>query len=151
MKRLHLHINVEDLDKAKNFYSALLGAPPTVEKSDYAKWMIDDPYINLAISNHCGRAPGIDHVGIQAHSDEELEGLEARLRAAEVATQPEPGAICCYANSNKYWTADPSDVVWEMFHTMGEFVKYGEDMGPAARPTNQQAADASVCDCPPFS
>jgi catechol 2,3-dioxygenase-like lactoylglutathione lyase family enzyme len=132
MKRLHIHIAVDDLQKSIGFYSTLFGAQPSVTKPDYAKWMLDDPRVNLAISQR-GRDAGIDHLGIQTDSDAELRALAHRLKAAGERTRDEEAATCCYAQSNKAWVNDPSGVRWETFFTFGEATTYGEDE-PAASP-----------------
>jgi catechol 2,3-dioxygenase-like lactoylglutathione lyase family enzyme len=128
MKRLHIHISAADLEATKRFYSALFGQAPTVDKPDYMKWMLDDPRINLAVSQRDGATRGVDHVGIQVDSDDELEALNTALVAAEQSTLAEPDAQCCYASSNKHWTRDPQGVIWEMFHTMDEAPTYGHDL-----------------------
>jgi catechol 2,3-dioxygenase-like lactoylglutathione lyase family enzyme len=117
MKRFHVHVAVDDLDANIKFYSTLFGAPPSVVKPDYAKWMLDDPRINFAISN-CGNASGIDHLGVQVDSDDELRELRERVRAAEIAAVDQSDAACCYARSDRYWTTDPQGVAWETFHTL---------------------------------
>ena len=127
MKRLHLHISVRDLDAAKRFYSTLFAMDPTVEKSDYVKWMVDDPKINLAISKSGAANKGINHLGIQVDNEADLAVLEERLAKAEIASAPEQGANCCYARSDKHWTRDPDNVVWELFHTLESIPVYGED------------------------
>ena len=126
MKRLHLHISVSDIEQASQFYSTLFGAQPTVVKDDYAKWMLDDPHINLAISAR-DRAIGINHVGLQVDSSEELSELANRLKAAGAITFDQEATSCCYARSDKSWVADPSGVRWETFFTTGEETTYGED------------------------
>ncbi len=123
MNRFHVHLNVADLARSIRFYSALFAAEPTVVKHDYAKWMLDDPRINFAISS-TGREPGIDHLGLQADSAEELAALGPRLAAAGGALVPEAGAICCYARSDKLWTEDPQGTRWETFHTLGDATTY---------------------------
>ena len=128
MKRIHIHISAADLEATKRFYSALFGQAPSVEKPDYMKWMLDEPRINLAISQRDGAARGVDHLGIQVDSDDELEAVNASLLAAEQSTLAEPDAQCCYANSNKHWARDPQGIVWEMFHTMDHAPTYGEDL-----------------------
>ena len=136
MKRLHMHVSVENLEASIRFYESLFGAPPTVVKPDYAKWMLEDPRVNLAISSR-GRSPGVDHVGIQVDSREELADLAARLKAADEQTFEETAAACCYATSDKAWVRDPSGVRWETFFTFGEETAYGEDasvVGLAAQP-----------------
>lgn len=126
MKRLHLHVSVPDLDQAMAFYSTLFGAPPSVIKPDYAKWMLEDPRVNLAISCRA-RATGIDHVGIQVDSAGELAELAARLKAAGSETFDQEATTCCYARSDKSWVSDPAGVRWETFFTHGEATAYGED------------------------
>ena len=128
MKRLHIHISAADLPATKRYYSALFGQAPTVDKSDYMKWMLDDPRINLAVSQRDGATRGVDHLGIQVDSDEELKAVNAALQTAEQSTLAEPDANCCYANSNKHWARDPQGVVWEMFHTMDATPTYGQDL-----------------------
>ncbi|MFZ5670309.1 MAG: ArsI/CadI family heavy metal resistance metalloenzyme [Pseudomonadota bacterium] len=131
MKRLHLHISVDDLGRSIAFYSTLFGAAPTVVKDDYAKWMLEDPLVNLAISQR-GRTAGVDHVGIQAETRPELAGIAARLQAAGETTFDQQATTCCYAKSDKHWVVDPSGVRWETFHTFGEATTYGEGTaGPA--------------------
>ena len=117
MKRFHVHISVPALDDAIRFYSGLFGAGPTVQKPDYAKWMIDDPRVNFAISQR-GAAPGLNHLGVQVESDAELHEMQKRLEGMEADYVAEPGAACCYARSNKYWTHDPVGIAWETYHTL---------------------------------
>ena len=133
MKRLHLHMSVPDLAQSIQFYETLFGAPPSVVKEDYAKWMLDDPRVNLAISQR-GAAIGVDHVGIQTDTSEELGELAARLKAAGQKTFDEAATTCCYARSDKSWINDPAGVRWETFYTFGEATSYGEDaaLAPAA-------------------
>lgn len=127
MQRLHVHISVDDLATARQFYSTLFGAQPTVVKPDYAKWLLDDPRVNLAISQREGRAPGIDHLGVQADSAEEFAALHGRLTDVSYPTLAENAAQCCYARSDKQWVVDTAGVSWELFHTFGESATYGED------------------------
>jgi catechol 2,3-dioxygenase-like lactoylglutathione lyase family enzyme len=124
MNRLHVHVNVADLEQSVRFYSTLFGAAPTVRKPDYAKWMLDDPRVNFAIS-HRGRAPGVDHLGIQVESRDALGAIASRLHEAEIGTLGETGTTCCYAKSDKEWTVDPSGLRWETFHSFGESTEYG--------------------------
>ena len=126
MKRLHVHVAVHDLKQSIRFYSALFAAQPAVEKGDYAKWMLDDPRVNFAISTR-GRKPGLDHLGIQAENGGELEEIGARLAQADVSVLPQKGASCCYAKSDKYWTVDPQGIAWESFHTLDSVPVYGAD------------------------
>ncbi len=124
MKRLHVHVGVTDLDQSIAFYSALFGSPPSLVRDDYAKWMLDDPRVNFAIS-HGHAAPGIEHLGIQAESAEELAEVTARITAADRPALAEGETTCCYARSEKSWTSDPQGVVWEAFHTMEQARTYG--------------------------
>ncbi|MFC3079993.1 ArsI/CadI family heavy metal resistance metalloenzyme [Phenylobacterium terrae] len=145
MKRLHLHVAVEDLGQSIRFYETLFGAPPSVLKPDYAKWMLEDPRVNLAISQRGGASFGVDHVGVQTDTSEELAELSARLKAAGETTFDEAGANCCYAKSDKTWVADPSGLKWETFHTFGEITTYGEDVGPTLK---AEAAASACCGAP---
>jgi catechol 2,3-dioxygenase-like lactoylglutathione lyase family enzyme len=126
MKRLHVHVGVEDLARSIRFYSSLFAAEPTVVKGDYAKWMLDDPRVNFAISSGRHAANGIQHLGVQAESMDELADVYGRLQAAERPVLEEGRTTCCYASSEKSWIADPDGVVWEAFHTDGEATTYGE-------------------------
>jgi len=141
VKRLHVHIAVDDLDTSIGFYSTLFGAQPNVLKPDYAKWMLDDPKVNLAISQR-NRVAGIDHLGIQVESDGELRELASRLKSAGERTRDEEATTCCYAQSNKAWVNDPSGVRWETFFTFGDATTYGEDKPP------QEAIPQSSCCAP---
>ena len=129
MKRLHLHIAVDNLDRSIEFYSTLFGSQPSVLKPDYAKWMLEDPKVNLAISARGAKA-GVDHVGIQVDSDDELRQIATRLKSAGEIIQNQEDATCCYSESNKTWTSDPSGLRWETFFTFGEAVYYGQDDVP---------------------
>jgi hypothetical protein len=124
MKRLHVHVGVTDLTQSIAFYSALFGSPPTLVRDDYAKWMLDDPRVNFAIS-HGHAAPGIEHLGIQAETPDELAEITARITAADRPVLAEGETTCCYAKSEKSWTSDPQGVVWEAFHTMEQARTYG--------------------------
>lgn len=150
MNRLHVHIRVNDLDRSRAFYAALFGAEPTKVKPDYVQWRLDDPRVNFAISPAgAGAATGVDHLGVQSDDEAGLEALNARLLAAGEATAPEKDTTCCYAHSNKHWTADPDGVVWEAFHTMADAAVFGTgakpDLAPATAPTT--AEDGGAC-CP---
>jgi catechol 2,3-dioxygenase-like lactoylglutathione lyase family enzyme len=127
MKRLHVHVAVDDLERSIGFYSTLFSTRPSVTKPDYAKWMLDDPKVNFAISTRSGRADGVDHLGIQVEGDAELKELTDRLKAAGETTRDQEATTCCYAQSNKAWINDPSGVRWETFYTFGEATAYGED------------------------
>jgi hypothetical protein len=126
MKRLHLHVSVPDLAAAVRFYETLFDAPPSVVKDDYAKWMLEDPRVNFAISAR-GAASGVDHVGVQTDSAAELAELAGRLNAAGASTFDQTATSCCYAVSDKSWVTDPAGVRWETFFTHGESTRYGED------------------------
>ncbi|MGH7024335.1 MAG: ArsI/CadI family heavy metal resistance metalloenzyme [Caulobacteraceae bacterium] len=132
MKRMHLHVSVPDLARSIDFYAVLFGVRPSVVKADYAKWMLDDPRLNFAISQRGGPA-GVDHVGIEVESAGELADLSARLKAAGRSTFDETATTCCYAKSDKTWVSDPAGVRWETFFTFGEAVTYGEDPMAAAQ------------------
>ncbi len=145
MKRMHLNVNVREIDEAVRFYSTLFGAPPSVLKDDYAKWMLDDPRVNFAISTHSA-LPGLDHVGIQAETPDELSDITARLKAAEADTFEQVATNCCYARSDKTWVQDPSGLRWETFYTHGEETTYGADarhVSPVA-PVQIEAAPVQV-------
>jgi catechol 2,3-dioxygenase-like lactoylglutathione lyase family enzyme len=130
MKRFHVHVAVPDLAESIGFYSRLFGADPLVRKPDYAKWMLDDPGVNFAISQRDGAA-GVNHLGFQLDSDAELEAVHDRLVAAGRGITAEKGANCCYAVSDKYWVTDPAGVAWETFHSIGTVPGCGSDTGPA--------------------
>jgi catechol 2,3-dioxygenase-like lactoylglutathione lyase family enzyme len=126
VKRLHVHVAVEDVEQSIQFYSALFASRPAVVKADYAKWMLDDPRVNFAISAR-GRAPGVDHLGIQVESSTELGEVAERLKSAQRPIVEQGSTTCCYAKSEKAWVLDPSGVSWETFLTVGESTTYGED------------------------
>ena len=128
MKRLHVHVSVEDIGHSVGFYSALFAAEPTVAKSDYAKWMLDDPCVNFAISTR-GREPGLDHLGIQVENTDELREVYARLREAGGNIIEQGKTTCCYSKSEKSWIDDPAGIAWETFHTTGESTDYGDGTG----------------------
>ena len=146
MKRLHLHVAVPEIADAVQFYSTLFGAQPTVVKDDYAKWMLDDPRVNFAISQR-GRAAGIDHVGIQVETQAELAEIAGRLKAAGEYTLDQEATNCCYAKSDKSWVEDPAGLKWESFFTFGEAVSYGEDPGfdTLTKTPDEPAATSSCC------
>jgi catechol 2,3-dioxygenase-like lactoylglutathione lyase family enzyme len=129
MKRFHVNVRVADLNKSIRFYETLFGEAPTVTKPDYAKWMLEDPRINFAISEST-QLRGINHVGLQVDSKDELAEIQDRLDAAEEKTFRQPETQCCYATSSKTWTRDPDDVAWETFVTHGQITHYG-DHSPA--------------------
>ncbi len=117
MKRMHIHVGVKNIEDSVNFYNALFGAEPVKRKPDYAKWMLDDPRINFAISTRSGRI-GVDHMGLQVDDVAELNALRAQMSAANISTHGDGEATCCYARSEKSWVADPDGVAWEAYHTM---------------------------------
>ena len=126
MKRFHVHVAVSNLAESTRFYSAMFGAEPSVLKTDYAKWMLDDPFINFAISERSGK-PGVNHLGFQLESDAELEEVHARLQSAGTNIEAEKAASCCYATSDKYWINDPAGIAWESFRSLDTIPFYGED------------------------
>ncbi len=142
MKRLHVHVSVEDLDQSIGFYSALFATKPSVVKSDYAKWMLDDPRVNFAISMR-GNAPGLDHLGIQVESGEELQDVYGRLHRAGSAVREVGATTCCYAQSEKSWIDDPTGISWETFLTTGESTDYGA----SSRVTSGEARIAHAKSC----
>lgn len=141
MKRFHVHTHVEDLSRSIAFYSKLFGAEPTRVESDYAKWMLDDPRINFAISSR-GNRPGVDHLGFQVDSEEELADLKARASAADMTLLDEGLTTCCYARSDKYWVTDPQGIAWEHYHTLDSIPVFSQTQ-PAA------GQDSACCATPP--
>ena len=126
MKRLHISIRVQDLKESVQFYAALFDAKPTVLKADYAKWMLDDPRVNFVIEPGADKI-GVDHLGIQAETEAELEDISTRLAVAEFETMDQKDAICCYSKADKHWTRDPQGLAWETFYTFGASTTYGND------------------------
>lgn len=143
MKRMHIHVSVDELSKAIDFYAALFAEKPAVVKEDYAKWMLGDPLLNFAISTR-GGAPGLDHLGIQVEDANELQEVYARLRQAGGAVREQGQTVCCYAKSEKSWIDDPAGISWETFHTTGESTDYGTSVRNGA-----QIAHDKVC-CEPL-
>lgn len=137
MKRFHVHAHVENLPASIAFYSKLFAAEPSRVESDYAKWMLEDPRINFAISTR-GSTPGVDHLGFQTDTAEELVELKARARAADMALLDEGATSCCYARSEKHWVTDPQGIAWEHFHTLGNIPVFGEPkpVGIAVKPAS---------------
>lgn len=133
MKRFHVHLHVDDLAKIIAFYSKLFAAEPVRVESDYAKWMIEDPRVNFAISSR-GAAPGVDHLGFQTDSAEELEALRTQARSADMALLDEGETSCCYARSDKHWITDPQGIAWEQFRTLANIPVFNEK-SPAGAPT----------------
>ena len=148
MKRFHVHIAVNDLQQSTRFYSAMFGMQPTVLKDDYAKWMLDDPRVNFAISERANAA-GLNHLGFQADSADELEQIHGRLKTADTSITAEKGANCCYATSDKYWVQDPSGIPWESFRSLDTIPFYGEDShrGAAGAAASAEGGCGTSC-CP---
>ncbi|MET0683068.1 MAG: ArsI/CadI family heavy metal resistance metalloenzyme [Casimicrobiaceae bacterium] len=148
MKRFHVHVGVNDLDQSIRFYSNLFGAEPAVRKGDYAKWMLDDPRVNFAISRR-GNAPGVNHLGLQVESDDELDAVRGRFAAADSSTiVDEPNVSCCYAKSNKHWVTDPQGIAWEAFHSLGTVSMFeGEDAQSASSSACCSTAEATATSC----
>jgi hypothetical protein len=142
MKRLHVHVAVEDLAQSTRFYSTLFATAPTVVKNDYVKWMLEDPRVNFAISTRPGRRAGISHLGIQVEDEAELAEVYDQLARAERPTIEVKGTTCCYAQSDKQWIADPQGVPWETFFTYGESTVYGE--GSLGR--LKEVSEAACCE-----
>jgi catechol 2,3-dioxygenase-like lactoylglutathione lyase family enzyme len=138
MKRFHVHLAVENLDTSLTFYRKLFGAEPTVQKPDYAKWMLEDPRINFAISAR-GAKPGVDHLGFQVDSTDELVALREHAAKADLSAIVEDGTACCYAESDKHWITDPQGVAWEHYHTLADIPVF-----------NRRTETAEAC-CPPNS
>ena len=138
MKRMHLHISVDDMNKSIGFYNSLFGATPTVTKPDYAKWMLDDPLVNFAISMR-GATAGLDHIGIQVENETELSEIKERLEKAELSLLTEEGTTCCYAKSDKHWVQDPSGIAWETYRTL--------DSAPTF--SGQESTEPSAACCVP--
>jgi len=143
MKRFHAHVRVSDLESSVRFYSTLFGAEPAVLKSDYAKWMLEDPRINFAITAGT-TSTGLDHLGVQVESDEDLGMIAQRLEAAGQSVAKQQNASCCYARGNKGWVSDPNGISWETFHTFGESTAYGNDVAPPLTPA-KTPAEESCC------
>lgn len=149
MKRLHIHLAVDNLDQNINFYSTLFSCDPTVLHDDYAKWMLDDPCVNFAISNRCAKL-GLDHLGIQAEDDQELQVIKQRLDATQKPIEIQEQAACCYMRTDKYWITDPQGIAWESFHSLSEIPTFNDKKTPlhgenpfACRTTGN--ADSSCC------
>jgi catechol 2,3-dioxygenase-like lactoylglutathione lyase family enzyme len=139
MKRFHVHVAVRDLSESIRFYSSLFGTPPSLERADYAKWMLDDPRVNFAISNRLEKT-GLNHLGFQVDSSAELVDMKDQLVAADGSMTEESGKACCYARSDKYWVKDPAGIAWETFHTLRA--------APVYEDTDTQAGGESACCVP---
>lgn len=150
MKRFHVHVSVEKLDDSIRFYSALFGAKPAVLRTDYAKWLLDDPRVNFAISKR-DRQIGLNHVGFQVDSADELAAMRAQLRAADANVTEQTGIACCYTRSDKHWVTDPSGIAWETFRSMGEVPMFGDDTraaqehSPCCIPLAAKSESSSCC------
>ncbi len=149
MKRFHAHITVKNLDESLQFYRQLFGCEPTVQKADYAKWMLEDPRINFAISTRATEL-GINHLGIQVDSEAELAEVAQRARATGLGSIDDTDATCCYALSNKHWVSDPQGIIWEAFHTLSDIPVYGREVSSqenacCAPPMSTTPAQASAC------
>ena len=148
MKRFHVHIAVTDLNASIRYYSALFASEPSVLKEDYAKWMLEDPRVNFAISQR-GARPGLDHLGFQVGSDEELDEINQRLAAAELPSIEESNTSCCYSRSNKYWSTDPQGVAWEAFHSLSSIPTFNDKFSVvgegAACCSPKRPAEKSCC------
>ena len=149
MKRFHVHVAVPDLQQSIQFYSTLFGAKPAVVKDDYAKWMLEDPRVNFAISQRGGEA-GINHLGFQVDEAAELDEIHSRLEAAGAGGAEEKNVSCCYARSDKYWVSDPAGIPWESFHSLGTVPFYNGETANAAKagccaPKDDSPARAACC------
>ena len=144
MKRLHIHVGVESLDQSIGFYSTLFGTTPSVIKPDYAKWMLEDPRVNFAISEGRHAVKGVEHLGIQVEDGAELAEVYARLKAADRPVLEEGATTCCYAQSEKSWISDPDGIVWETFLTHGDATFYG-DSPVLQQLASDNATDAACC------
>jgi catechol 2,3-dioxygenase-like lactoylglutathione lyase family enzyme len=153
MKRFHIHVSVNDLAQSIRFYSTLFGAEPSRVEADYVKWMLEDPRVNFAISKR-GQPTGVNHLGFQVDSSEELSALHGQLQAVDTRLIQETEQACCYARSDKYWVTDPTGIAWESFHTLGAIPIYGEDTpvfdrGASVVPTHMGAAASQAACCVP--
>ena len=159
MKRLHIHIGVDDLQASVDFYSALFGAKPDKLKDDYAKWMVSDPHVNFAISTKAAQV-GLDHLGIQVDTADELEAIRGAMSAANISTHSDGETTCCYARSEKSWVTDPNSIAWEAYHTMEDAEVYSEGIivaddtccvpqkvaqSPAAQPLTEADTTQKCC------
>src|ERR1700677_3521133 len=146
MKRLHVHVSVKDLSASIRFYETLFGAEPVVTQPDYAKWMLEDPRVNFAISTN--RQPvGINHLGFQMDTDEELRGMRAQLEAGDAKMIEERQQPFCYAKSAKYWVTEPTGIAWEAFHPLGSIPVYGEDTAVFNHGASVVPAEGTASQC----
>lgn len=145
MKRFHVHVAVDNLADSIRFYSTMFAVEPSVQKQDYAKWMLDDPRINFAISQR-GAEAGLNHLGIQVDSSEELTHMQSRLESLQPGVKKEESVACCYAKSDKYWVSDPSGLAWETFHSLSSIPVFGKDESGVEGAT--QTTTKSACCIP---
>ena len=148
MKRFHVHLHVQDLPQSIGFYSRLFAADPARLESDYAKWMLEDPPLNFAISTR-GTGSGIDHLGIQTDNADDLAALKARAQAADMALLDEGNTSCCYARSEKHWVTDPQGIAWEHFHTLANIPVFHEVALAVAPASAVASAPAAAACCAP--
>lgn len=144
MKRFHIHVGVDDLAQSVQFYSTLFGQKPVKHKTDYAKWMLDDPRVNFAISTKSG-TKGVDHLGIQVDTGEELDEITSRLKDADLTLSDVGEATCCYAKSNKAWVSDPSGLAWEAYQNMADAEVFGESRPAASKPCCASKGSSAKC------
>jgi catechol 2,3-dioxygenase-like lactoylglutathione lyase family enzyme len=128
MKRFHIHLSVDNLEQNIQFYSTLFGCVPTIKHQDYAKWMLDDPRVNFAISNRSTKL-GLDHLGIQAENEQELQAIKTCFEATTQPIEAQEQTACCYARSDKYWITDPQDIAWEAFHSLADIPTFNDGKG----------------------
>lgn len=150
MKRLHIHVGVDNLDEAIRFYSALFGTAPVKARPDYAKWMPEDPPVNFAVSTRAGQS-GVNHLGIQVEDEAELEEVRARLETADLSVLDEGETICCYARSDKSWVRDPAGIAWEAYRTMEDTEIHSNSPVPGSRPEASLRVLKSIGCCAPGS
>lgn len=148
MKRFHVHIHVEDLDRNIAFYSKMFGTQPARVESDYAKWMLDEPAVNFAISTRGHGHLGLDHLGIQVDNEADLATLKAQAQTADLALMDEGATTCCYARSDKHWVVDPQGLPWEHFRTLGSIPTFNESPELVLEPSTPAAAEAAPCCAP---
>lgn len=154
MKRMHVHVGVKNIDEAVSFYSALFGAQPDKQMPDYAKWMLEDPKLNFAISTRSGKE-GVEHLGIQVDNEAELSEMRKRISKAELDVIEEGETVCCYAESDKSWVQDPAGIAWEAYHTMGDAelfsAKDNKAVAASCSMVSIPVVAASSCCAPPDS
>ncbi len=143
MKRLHIHLSVEDLKKNIEFYSTMFGAEPVVKHDEYAKWMLDDPRVNFAISNRSDKK-GLDHLGIQAENEQELAGIKQCLDSTQSAIETQEATSCCYVESNKHWVTDPQGIAWESFHSLKDIPTFNDEKSAADVETSSACCAPAV-------